>query len=96
MRRAKLQTRATQQRRAQRTAVVAAADNRVAAGFAAAALAAAVLINAPVARADLVSGWRSPCRKWQAAEAVLRLAVQQSLGRRVQRGSDAAAGRQQE
>jgi photosystem I subunit PsaN len=53
---AKLQVRATtQQRRPARQAVVAAAaDNRAAAGFAAAALAAAVLINAPVAKADLV------------------------------------------
>ncbi|PRW21055.1 magnesium-dependent phosphatase-1 isoform A [Chlorella sorokiniana] len=51
---AKLQARAQpQQRRAARTAVVASADNRAAAGFAAAALAAAVLINAPVAHADL-------------------------------------------
>lgn len=54
---AKLQARAQpQQRRAARTAVVASADNRAAAGFAAAALAAAVLINAPVAHADLVRG----------------------------------------
>lgn len=53
---AKLQVRAqTQQRRTQRSVVVAAADNRAAAGFAAAALAAAVLVNAPMAKADLVS-----------------------------------------
>ena len=45
-----------QQRRATRVVVTAAvSDNRLATGFAAAALAAAVLINAPMAKADLVS-----------------------------------------
>ncbi len=42
------------QRRAARTAVVASADRKAAAGFTAAALAAAVLLNAPLAHADLV------------------------------------------
>ncbi|KAI7840603.1 hypothetical protein COHA_005753 [Chlorella ohadii] len=51
---AKLQVRAqSTQRRAARTAVVASADRKAAAGFTAAALAAAVLLNAPVAHADL-------------------------------------------
>lgn len=54
---AKVQARAqVQQRRSTRVVVTAAlADNRLATGFAAAALAAAVLINAPMAKADLVS-----------------------------------------
>lgn len=45
--------------------VAAAADNRAAAGFAAAALAAAMLINAPVAKADLVrqAALRLGCRE---------------------------------
>jgi hypothetical protein len=61
---AKLQCRApAQQRRAPRTVVVAAADNRTA-GFAAAALAAAVLLNAPVAKADLVSSELAADRPW--------------------------------
>lgn len=56
VRSAKLQVRAqTQQRTARRSVVVAAADNRFAAGLTAAALAAAVLVNAPMAKADLVS-----------------------------------------
>jgi len=52
---AKVQARAqVQQRRATRVVVTAAvSDNRLATGFAAAALAAAVLINAPMAKADL-------------------------------------------
>lgn len=51
----KLQVRAaTQQRTSRRAVVVAAADNKAAAGFAAAALAAAILVNAPMAKADLV------------------------------------------
>ena len=62
---AKVQARAqVQQRRATRVVVTAAlADNRLATGFAAAALAAAVLINAPMAKADLVSwgGLRCCC-----------------------------------
>ncbi|KAL4420659.1 hypothetical protein ABPG75_010315 [Micractinium tetrahymenae] len=52
----KLQVRAaTQQRTSRRAVVVAAADNKAAAGFAAAALAAAILVHAPVAKADLTA-----------------------------------------
>lgn len=45
---------ASHQRTSRRAVVVAAADNKAAAGFAAAALAAAILVNAPMAKADLV------------------------------------------
>ena len=51
----KVQARAPVQARTARRSVVVCADSRPAAGFAAAALAAAVLVNAPMAHADLVS-----------------------------------------
>ncbi|EFN52626.1 hypothetical protein CHLNCDRAFT_32470 [Chlorella variabilis] len=76
---AKLQCRApAQQRRAQPAVVVAAADNRAAAGFAAAALAAAVLINAPMAKADLTSDLMAKSSENKALHDKQRLATSYS------------------